>query len=129
MDTAAKPILIVDDDPFILDVVGRFFKAKGYRVISTTDPERAYAMAENEVPRLIISDIAMPGLDGFTLLQGLKGNRVTNQIPLVLLTGSDKINDIEKGYSSGAQVYLLKPVDWTTAWPKIEPLLSETTHG
>jgi CheY-like chemotaxis protein len=125
MDTAAKPILIVDDDPFILDVVGRFFKAKGYRVVSTTDPEKAYGLAETEVPQLIISDIAMPGLDGFTLLQGLKGNKVTENIPLVLLTGSDKIHDIEKGFSAGAQVYLLKPVDWVTAWPKIQPLLKD----
>ena len=66
----------------------------------------------------------MPGLDGFTLCQGFKGNRVTQEIPLVFLTGSDKINDIEKGFAAGAQVYLLKPVDWAVAWPKIEPLLA-----
>ena len=120
-----KPILIVDDDPFILDLVSRFFKGKGFEVLSTTDPEKAYLMAEKEVPRLIISDIAMPGLDGFTLCQGFKSNTVTAPIPLVLLTGSDKIDDIEKGFASGAQVYLLKPVDWTIAWPKIEPYLKE----
>jgi len=120
-----KPILVVDDDPFILDLVSRFLKGKGFRVLTTTDPERAYALAETEAPQLIISDLAMPGLDGFTLCQGFKGNRVTNQIPLVFLTGSDKINDIEKGFASGAQGYLLKPIDWTIAWPKIEPLLSE----
>ena len=120
-----RPILVVDDDPFILDLVSRFLKAKGFRILSTTDPEKAYALAESEVPRLIISDIAMPGLDGFTLCQGFKGNRVTQDIPLVFLTGSDKINDIEKGFAAGAQVYLLKPVDWTVAWPKIEPFLKD----
>ncbi len=125
MANSDKPILVVDDDPFILDVVSRYLKAKGFRVLTTTDPERAYAIAEQEVPRLIISDLAMPGLDGFTLIQGLKGNRVTQQIPLVLLTGSDKIDDIQKGFSVGATVYLLKPVDWTIAWPKIEPFLKD----
>src|SRR5271167_4471294 len=108
METAQKTILLVDDDPFILDLVSRFLKDKGFRVLSTTDPEKAYALAEKEVPRLIISDIAMPGLDGFTLLQGFKNNTVTSNIPLVLLTGSDKLADIEKGYASGAQAYLLK---------------------
>jgi CheY-like chemotaxis protein len=120
-----KPILVVDDDPFSLDVLARFFKTKGYSVLTTTDPEKAYSMAETAAPRLIISDLAMPGFDGFTLLQGLKGNRVTQNIPLVLLTGSDKVADIEKGFASGAQVYLLKPVDWTIAWPKLEPFLKD----
>jgi DNA-binding response OmpR family regulator len=124
MAIVEQTILIVDDDPFILDLVSRFLKSKGFRVLMTTDPEKAYKLAENEVPRLIISDIAMPGLDGFTLFQGFKGNRVTSKIPLVLLTGSDKLADIEKGYASGAQVYLLKPIDWATAWPKLEALLA-----
>ena len=120
-----KTVLVVDDDPFILDLMSRFLKAKGFRVLTTTDPESAFAIAKREVPRLIISDLAMPGIDGFTLLQGLKGDAGTNPIPLVLLTGSDRINDIEKGFASGAQVYLLKPIDWTIAWPKIEPLLKD----
>jgi len=122
---SGKPILVVDDDPFILDLVSRFLKGKGFEVLTTTDPEKAYSMAETAVPRMIISDIAMPGLDGFTLCQGFKNNTVTSEIPLVFLTGSDKIDDIEKGFAMGAQVYLLKPVDWTICWPKIEPLLQD----
>ncbi|OGR90169.1 MAG: hypothetical protein A2992_01425 [Elusimicrobia bacterium RIFCSPLOWO2_01_FULL_59_12] len=125
MPKTDQPILVVDDDPFILDVVSRYLKAKGFRVLTTTDPERAYAMAESDVPRLIISDIAMPGLDGFTLVQGFKLNRLTCQTPLVFLTGSDKIDDIEKGFAIGAQAYLLKPLDWAVAWPKIESFLKE----
>lgn len=118
-----KTILAVDDDPYILDVLSRFLTIKGLRVISTTDPEKAYAMAEAERPHLIISDIAMPGLDGFTLLQGLKGNKVTQNTPLALLTGSDKLADVEHGFSAGALIYLVKPVDWAVAWPKIQGLL------
>src|ERR1044071_5780405 len=98
-----KTVLLIDDDPFILDVVAHFLKGKGLRVLSTTDPEKAYLTAESEKPDMIISDIAMPGLDGFTLLQGFKGNRVTQNIPLVLLTSSDRLADVEKGFSYGAQ--------------------------
>src|SRR6185437_1878272 len=123
MDTLNKTILIVDDDPYILDLLGRHLKSKGLKVLSTTDPETAYGLAESEKPDLIISDIAMPALDGFTLLKGLRGNRVTRDIPLVLLTGSDKMADVEEGFASGAQAYLLKPIDWDTAWPKIAPLI------
>lgn len=118
-----KTVLIVDDDPFILDILSRQLKSKKLRVLSTTDPETAFTLAEKEHPDLIISDIAMPALDGFTLLKGLRENKVTSQIPLVLLTGSDRMADVEHGFASGAQAYLLKPIDWESAWPKIASLL------
>lgn len=120
---AQKTVLVVDDDPYILDILTRQLRSKGLKVLSTTDPETAYNLAEREVPSLIISDIAMPALDGFTLLKGLRGNKVTSEIPLVLLTASDRMSDVEEGFASGAQAYLLKPIDWDTAWPKIQPLL------
>jgi two-component system OmpR family response regulator len=123
MEITPKRILVVDDDPYIVDLLSRQLKAKGFVVLPTTDPETAYTLAEKERPDLIISDIAMPALDGFTLLKGLKNNKVTSQIPLVLLTGSDKMADVEQGFTAGAQAYLLKPFDWETAWPKLEPLL------
>ncbi len=125
MENSDKTVLLVDDDPYILDLMSRHLKAKGYRILSTTDPEKAFQLAETERPNLIISDIAMPAIDGFTLLKGLRSNKVTNNIPLVLLTGSDRLADVEEGFASGAQAYLMKPVDWETAWPKIEPLLSQ----
>jgi len=123
MENTQKTILVVDDDPYMVDLLARQFKAKGFRVIQTTDPETAYTLAEKEHPHLIISDVAMPALDGFTLLKGLKNNKLTREIPLVLLTGSDKMADVQEGFNSGAQAYLLKPFDWNTAWPKLQPLL------
>lgn len=125
MADLTPPILVVDDDPFIVDVVARFLKSKGFRVTSTTDPEKAVTLAEAEIPQLIISDLAMPGMDGITLVQDFKANPKTENIPLVLLTGSDKIDDIEKGFAAGAALYLLKPIDWVTAWPKLQPLLKK----
>src|SRR5437763_1872191 len=125
MSNSNKTILVVDDDPFILDVVGRYLTSRGFRVITTTDPEKAYSIAEKEIPRLIISDIAMPGLDGFTLLKGLKENKLTSQIPLVLLTATDKIGDVERGFEVGALAYILTPIDWDRAWAKLEPLLKK----
>ncbi len=119
----AKLILLVDDDPYILAAVEKFLKMKGFRVVSMTDPELAFHFAEEKVPDLIISDISMPGLDGFTLLKGLKANKATKKIPLALLTSTDKISDVEKGFSAGAVAYILKPIDWDRAWAKIEPLV------
>ena len=118
-----KTILAVDDDPFILMAVEKFLKIKGYNVITMTEPEKAFKYAIDKKPDLIISDVAMPGLDGFTLLKGLKEHKTTQNIPLVLLTATDRISDVEKGFSSGAQAYILKPIDWDRAWAKLQPLL------
>lgn len=123
MENNGKTILVVDDDPYIVDLVARQLKAKGFSVLQTTDPETAYTLAENKKPDLIISDVAMPALDGFTFFKGLKNNKITCRIPLVLLTSSDRISDVEQGFVSGAQAYLLKPFDWDIAWPKLAPLL------
>jgi CheY-like chemotaxis protein len=120
----SKTVLIVDDDPAILRAVETFLKIKGLKVISCMDPGDAFKLAETKHPDLIISDVAMPGIDGFTLLRGLKDNKNTQKIPLILLTATDRITDVEKGFASGAQAYILKPVDWDRAWAKIQPLIA-----
>ena len=119
-----KTILAVDDDPFILVVVEKFLTQKGFKVMGMTDPEKAYFWAEKNKPDLVISDVAMPGVDGFTLIRNLKANKVTQSIPLVMLTATDKVSDVEKGFASGACAYLLKPINWDRAWGKLQPLLA-----
>jgi len=120
----AKTVLIVDDDPAILRAVEAFLKIKGLKVITSLDPGEAFKIAETKRPDLVISDIAMPGIDGFTLLRGLKDNKHTQNIPLILLTATDRIVDVEKGFASGAQAYVLKPIDWDRAWAKIQPFVA-----
>jgi PleD family two-component response regulator len=119
----AKTVLVVDDDPYICLAVEKFLLMKGLKVVTMTDPERAYTFATQKKPDLIISDVAMPGLDGFTLLKTLRTTKSTEKIPLVLLTSTDRISDVEKGFASGAQAYILKPIDWDRAWAKLQPLL------
>lgn len=123
MSLTGKKILAVDDDPFILDYVTRFLTAKGIQVITTTDPEGVLELAEKEKPHLIISDIAMPGMNGLSLLKLLKENAHTQNIPLVLLTSSSRLDDVNEGLSSGAEAYLRKPIDWDRDWPKLQTLL------
>jgi DNA-binding response OmpR family regulator len=119
-----KTILVVDDDPSILRAVEAFLKIKGFRVLTSLDPAEGFKMANDKKPDLIISDIAMPGIDGFTLLANLRENKATSRTPLVLLTATDRISDVEKGFSSGAQAYILKPIDWDRAWSKLKPFLT-----
>jgi len=119
----AKTILLVDDDPFILAAVEKFLKSKALHTVGMTDPEKAYFWAEKNKPDLIVSDVAMPEVDGFTLIRNLRDNKATKDIPIVMLTAADKIADVEKGFELGARAYILKPVDFDRAWAKIQPLL------
>jgi CheY-like chemotaxis protein len=123
MELAAKTILAVDDDPFMLELVTKFLVTKGIRVVGTTDPENVASMAVAEKPHMIISDIAMPGIDGLTLLKQLKENPATRNIPFVLLTSSGRTDDINDGLSTGADAYLHKPVEWERDWPKLQAIL------
>jgi CheY-like chemotaxis protein len=116
-------VLTVDDDPSILDVLSRLLASKNLRVISTTDPEKVLSLAKEEQPRLIISDIAMPGMDGLSLLKRLKEDAATRDIPLILLTSSMDPKDMQEGLDSGAEAYIPKPIDWDISWPKIQAIL------
>jgi CheY-like chemotaxis protein len=116
-------VLVVDDDAAMLDLMTRYLSSQNLRVISTSDPETVIARATAEKPRLIVSDIAMPGMDGLTLLKALKENPDTRDIPLILLTSSRDSQDVQQGLDSGAEAYLVKPIDWKTAWPKIQAIL------
>jgi len=119
----AKTVMVVDDDPAILMIVSAFLKSKNLNVITCLDPQAAFIIADETPPDLLISDVSMPGIDGFTLLQSLRVNKRTSKVPLILLTATDRISDVEKGFSSGAQAYVLKPIDWDRAWAKISPFL------
>ena len=123
-DTSYKlTVLVVDDDPFILETVAKYLALRDLNVISTTDPESVLSLTIEEKPRLIISDIAMPGMDGLTLLRTLKGNPDTSDVPVILLTSSHSAADMQDGLNAGADAYLLKPIDWTLSWPKIQTIL------
>ncbi len=119
----AYTVLAVDDDPAMLDVVSKYLMTRGLRVVGISDPESVLAVASKEKPRLIITDIAMPGLSGLALLKKLKEDPATSDIPVILLTSSKSGDDVREGLNSGAEAYLVKPIDWDTDWPKIQAIL------
>ena len=103
-------VLIVEDQPelrgFLKNILSEY-----YQVVTAENGLEGWNQALNEIPDLIISDIRMPEMDGFTLCQKLKEDRRTSHIPVVLLTAkSSKPNKI-KGLEIGADDYLIKPFD------------------
>jgi signal transduction histidine kinase/CheY-like chemotaxis protein len=102
------PILLVDDDPFLLDALSRLLTLDGHRVLTATNGVEGLSLAAEVKPGLIVMDVMMPGLDGWEVLKALKADPSLAHIPVVMLTILD---EEEKGLALGAVEYLFKPID------------------
>jgi DNA-binding response OmpR family regulator len=103
-------ILIVDDDPDLTLGLAIRLQSEGYEVASVGDATMALTRVVQEQPGLIILDLALPGGDGFTVLQRLRSNSKTTLIPVIVLTA--KSQDLEaKALGLGAAAFFQKPAD------------------
>ncbi len=103
----AKSILAIDDDRMVINLYERYLKEHGYHVVPLTDPAHAVEMARQIKPFAITLDIMMPNRNGWTVLEMLKADPVTRNIPVVICS---IVEDQEKGFSLGAADYLTKPI-------------------
>ncbi|RMG44401.1 MAG: response regulator [Candidatus Dadabacteria bacterium] len=108
-----KRILVVDDDPMIRALVESMLQAEGHEVVLAEDGKQGVEILDNE-PRpvnfdVIILDVVMPGMNGLDVATRLKLHPHTQSIPILMLTGEDKAEDIMSGYSVGADYYITKP--------------------
>lgn len=101
-------ILAIDDDPDILQILHQLLSPR-YTVLQARDGIRGREMAQKLLPDLILTDIAMPGLNGIELTQQLKRTELTNHIPVIILTGKASDTERLEGVKTGADGYLVKP--------------------
>lgn len=102
-------LLIVDDDPVNLVALARLLH-HDYEVLAAPSGERALEIAAGTLkPELILLDVMMPGMDGYQVLAGLRGNSVTRDTPVIFVTGMDSNEDEAKGLEQGAVDYIAKP--------------------
>jgi DNA-binding response OmpR family regulator len=101
-------ILVVDDDPDIVRLLKYFLEAKGRQVQTASTGAEALELFKRELPDLVILDVMLPGMDGWTVLQKI---RESSQVPVLMLTGKDAPTDKAKGLLSGADDYIAKPFD------------------
>jgi len=109
MSNGNAKLMIVDDDPLVADSLSVFLKSRGYDVTVETDAHRALrSLKEGRTVDLILTDVNMPGLDGFGLLQELK--KIDPSVVVVMLTGYGTIESAVKAMREGAEDYITKPV-------------------
>ena len=102
-----KVILAIDDDPQVIGLYERYLHPQGYQVIPLTDPSRAVERVKQLKPFAVTLDIMMPGIDGWQVLDSLKADPETRNIPVIVCS---IIEDLEKGFNLGASDYLVKPI-------------------
>ncbi len=106
--TPGTPVLVIDDDPTVHDLMRRFLVKDGFRIVPALTGEEGLRLARASAPDVIVLDVQMPTMDGWTVLQRLKADPALKHIPVVLVTMTDEKS---LGYSLGANDYLLKPVE------------------
>ncbi|MES2414988.1 MAG: protein kinase [Pseudomonadota bacterium] len=102
-------ILIVEDDDAIRNNIVRLLKLEGFDTISAPDGQVGLERAQGFKPDIIISDVSMPGMDGFELLAAIRNDKGTATLPFILLTALDDRENMRKGMTGGADDYLSKP--------------------
>jgi len=105
---AENVVLLVDDDPDVIVIVRRTLASLPVRLVAVSDGEAALQIARATPPLLVILDVMMPGIDGFTVLERLKADRATAHIPVAMLT---IVMEQERALALGATEYLSKPID------------------
>ncbi|MEB3310280.1 MAG: response regulator [Snowella sp.] len=117
-------ILLVEDNEMNRDMLSRRLERKGYDVIIAIDGAEGVAMGLTEKPDLILMDMSLPVIDGWTATQQLKADPQGQSIPIIALTAHAMTGDREKALQAGCDDYDTKPIELPRLLSKIETLLN-----
>lgn len=127
----SKRLLVVDDEPNLLRAVAACLNAEGYEVSTARSGRDALVQLAEAVPDLVVSDIRMPGMDGYQLARQLRGAPRTALVPIVFLTAKDDTADRIEGFRAGVDAYLTKPFEPDELIAVVDGILNrvERTHS
>jgi DNA-binding response OmpR family regulator len=106
MGAKKTTILAVDDEPRLLKFLALNLQAKGFAALTTSDGQQALELVSSQHPDLVLLDLMMPHMDGFTLCQSIRG---FSAVPIIILTARGQDQDKVRGFELGADDYLTKP--------------------
>ncbi len=123
-----KRLLIVEDNARLLRVIAVYLEKAGFQLMTARSGDEAILKLAETIPDLIVSDIMMPGTDGFAFAAFVRSNPRTDLIPIVFLTARDRREDRIKGFRAGVDAYLVKPFEPEELVAVIENILSRISR-
>jgi phosphate regulon transcriptional regulator PhoB len=105
----SQKILVIDDEPDVLDLVTMNLRAAGYQTVTADNGATGLAKAKSEAPQLILLDLMLPQMSGIEVCKALKKELITHQIPVIMLTAKSEEVDKIVGFEIGADDYVTKP--------------------
>jgi len=121
-------ILVIDDDESINELIKVNLELAYYKVITAFDGNRGYALAKQELPDLIVLDVMMPEVDGYTVAKRIRENPSTKDIPIIMLTALNMLQNKVQGFNIGVDDYLVKPFEMEELLVRVKALLKRTNH-
>lgn len=116
-------ILVVDDDEAINELLKINLELFGYDVITAKDGIQGFTLAKQELPDLVVLDVMMPEVDGYTVAKRIRENSSTKNIPILMLTALNMLEDKVKGFDIGVDDYLVKPFEMEELKVRVRALL------
>ncbi|MCM3089004.1 DNA-binding response regulator, OmpR family, contains REC and winged-helix (wHTH) domain [Bhargavaea ginsengi] len=113
-------ILLVDDEPMMLDLLKLYLEPHGFRCLKAASGEEALNLLDLQRPDLVLLDIMMPGMDGWTVCREI---RHRSAVPILMLTARGETEDVVKGLGAGADDYLIKPFEEEELVARLHALL------
>ena len=120
-------ILIIEDTENNRVLLSRRLKPRGHVIITAEDGGKGVLMAIRELPDLILMDIGLPGIDGWTATRRIKDDPATKHIAVIALTAHAMTTDRERATESGCDEYETKPIDFNRLFEKLDSLLAAKT--
>ena len=121
----ADKILIVDDEPEMVEMLQSRLGHNGYEVITAVTGEDCLVKAEEEKPDIILLDVLLPGISGFEVSKKLKANKTTKDIPVIMVTALIGEDAKVKGLERGAKYFISKPFDPEDLLSQIKTILAK----
>ncbi|MGF1512685.1 MAG: response regulator transcription factor [Elainellaceae cyanobacterium] len=123
-----KRLLLIDDDPNLILLVKDYLEFRGYDVITAENGREALDILGEDMPDMIICDVMMPEMDGYSLVEHVRQDPKTNWIPVLFLSAKGQSQDKVKGLSTGADVYMVKPFEPEELVAQVESSLKQASR-
>lgn len=120
--------MLVDDDPNLVLLVRDYLEFRGYHVVTAENGLKALELLEDQIPDLIICDIMMPEMDGYTLVKQVREDARMDWIPVLFLSAKGQSQDKVKGLNTGADVYIVKPFEPEELVAQVESSLRQAAR-